>query len=459
MELRVTKLKLRNVMGIENFELSLGKFTHIKSPNGTGKTSLAKGLESLFDGGANAAKILRNGTEDGEEILEINDGEYGFQKTFTESKTTFKAREKGKISKTSPIELLQSLINKKSANPISFFTATKEERKEILLKAMPIQCDPERMKQITGIDGNFEGNAWDVIKVNRALIYNDRTSTNSAAKERRNTAFQVAQTVPELVENAIDTTALNAEKKAHEDDKDAKLSAIDSKMRWIEQTHSKNAEEIKITFDANAKIISDKIKDLERDLRVSESDRNDKIRENDLMLSENKQKAQNARDARISEYKLSVSEIDAKLREAKLADENEGRIKQSRDLIVLKTKEAEELEETSEIQTLAINNLDAYKIELMSSLPIDGLQIAGDRITHNGIDFDSVNEAKKMEISFEIAMLQCGKVPFMFIDGAERLDAKNFKLFKDRAMQTGAQYLVMSVDHSDDAVGFKTEVF
>jgi len=459
MELRVTKLKLRNVMGIENFELSLGKFTHIKAPNGTGKTSLAKGLESLFDGGANAAKILRNGSDDGEEILEINDGEYSFQKTFTESKTTFKARENGKISKTSPIELLQSLINKKSANPISFFTASKEERKQILLSAMPIQCDAERMKSITGMDGDYEGNAWDVIKASRDLIYKDRTITNAAAKERRNTAFQVSQTVPEQPLILVDTSSLLDEKKVHEDIKDAKLKAIDDQMSRIETKFNLNSEEIKTTFDLNAKIISDKIKDLEKDLQQNKMNRAEKISENNLILSENKTKAQAARDARTAEYKLAVSEIDAKLREAKLADENEGRIKQSRELIVLKTKEADELESTSEIQTLAINNLDSYKIELMSSLPVEGLEIEGDRITHNGIDFDSVNEAKKMEISFEIAMLQCGKVPFMFVDGAERLDAKNFKLFKDRAMQTEAQYLVMSVNHSDDAIGFKTEVF
>jgi hypothetical protein len=449
---------MKNVMGIDSFELSPGKFTHIKAPNGIGKTSIANGLSDLFNGGASAARILRNGSDEGEEILEINDGEYSFQKTFTEYKTTFKARENGKISKA-PVDLLQSLINKRSANPISFFTATKEERKEILLKAMPIKCDPIRMKEITGMEGSFEGVAFDVIKSSRDLIYKDRTLTNSAAKERRNTAFQVAQTLPELESVAIDTTELEEQKKSFETIKDEKLKAIDVKLAGLESNHLITMDDIKTSFDLSGKVITDKIRQLEKEFQENETERKSKEFEAKTKIEGLRSLASTAKESRNSEYKLAVSEIDSKLRESRIAIENEGRLKQSRDLIVQKTQEAEELEETSEKMTKAINYLDAYKIELMASLPIEGLELVGDLIKYNGVEWDFINEAKRMDLAFEIAMLQCGKVPFIFVDGAERLDAKNFELFKSKAMSSKAQCIVFSVDHDANSTGITSEVF
>lgn len=469
----VLGMRFINVMGLEHYEIKPGRtITRIKAPNASGKTSMASAIVSLSKGAAHESRLLRVGETEGKIVFDFSNGLHA-EKNLNEAKSTVSVKnDAGKKVTTSPVALIQQLLNPESVNPVSFFNATPEKRIELLLKAMPVTADPKRLEAITGQKSFLQGNAWDVIAQTRQSVFDERTETNRAAKAKRLSVQEDRNSIPKIPEDVEDVDVLNAEILAIEKEKDSKLEAIAVYLGKFEEKYSQDCaalatETEEKTKSAKARIaeINAKIKELEKELSEHErivnnedSERTAKQTALDIAIAGNRAKAVSATESQTNAWKEKRSAINARISTANGYIEMRGALKNMLEKIERNTKDAENLEADSARQTGIIERLDAYKLELMNNLPIKGLEIDKGKLKSNGVEWDGLNEAKKMEISVETASIQLGECPFMFVDGIECLDYKNTKNLESTAKKYGLQLVTLGVDGSPEADGFSVEV-
>lgn len=127
--MRVKKITIRNVMGVEERTIEPGRVTRIQGRNASGKTSTLEAIKSVIQGGHDAT-LLRVGQEEGEVVLVLEDGEdeIAVRKRITAEKSdlTVTHPTMGKISAGK--RWLDGLVDRLSFNPVDFLTADAKTR-------------------------------------------------------------------------------------------------------------------------------------------------------------------------------------------------------------------------------------------------------------------------------------------------------------------------------------------
>lgn len=422
--MQVSRIKIMNFMGIESLEFKAGQFVAFTGRNGSGKTSGLEAIKTAIGSGHDAS-VVRNGKEEAVVELGIDDGSM-IRARVTESGTTREIRDQSGKKVSAPASVLKTLVDSLSVNPIEFLFAKPERRAQIILEAMPLQVDLDRMEAITGTIPKATGHALDVIRAERKRIYDERTETNGAAKGKRSTIVQLQAAISSEHEGVSQQSEeeLRAQLEAVQEAKFAEIQRINSKLAQISE------------------VIIGEIAALEA-----------QIAEKKAKLSEQSAKANGAREMAEAKAQADSAEIRAELKVIESSREAAIRERQTRETIKAMDLEASRLESISVTQTLILGQLDEYISELTSSLPIHGVEIIEGVVKVDGVPFDRVNTARKIEIAVEIAKLRPGKLGLICVDGIEALDEDAFEQFKERAISSGIQMVVTRVSSN----GFQAE--
>lgn len=432
MTLRVSKIRISNLLGIEELELEPGRFTAVTGRNGQGKTSTLEAIKSVVRGGHDAT-LLRNGADKGEVVLVLDDGtEIGKRVTPASSTQVFKGAD-GKRS-TRPAEAIKALTDALSVNPLEWLTVPKKQQVAALLEAMPLTADLARLSQLTGIqiDDALAGQpALDVIEQVRRQIYDERTGTNRAIKEKEATINQLAAAIPESLGAAAGgEDEIRQQIEALDAARDAELARVDAKLAGIESAHEAKAAEIRDQIDA---------------LRLQLADLEAKRATVRQSAEKQRSLARQQRAEQVAPLEQQIAIIAANRDAA-------ARAAVTRQTIERMSDEAEQLRADAETAGKILSALDGYKSELLASLPIPGLEVVSGDVLYRGVPLDRVNTAQQMQIAVELAKLRAGSLGLICVDGAERLDPAAFEQFRDAALASGLQLVVTRVDDGPLAV-------
>ena len=129
--------------------------------------------------------------------------------------------------------------------------------------------------------------------------------------------------------------------------------------------------------------------------------------------------------------------------------EASGRRKQTLDTIEALRVELGALQEEAARQTKALTDIEAYKAELLSGLPIPGVEVIDGEIYREGVQFDRLNTAQQVDIAVEIAKLRAADLGIVCVDRIECLDAASLEEFRRRALESGLQLFVTRVSDSE----------
>lgn len=437
--MKIQHVKISNILGVQALEFTpAAGLTAITGQNGQGKTSVLEAMRSVLGKGHDAT-LLRKGATEGEVVLVLEDG-IELRERVTAAKTTRDVIKDGKkIAK--PADTLASLTDALSVNPVDFLTATKKDRVKVLLESMPLVADAARLSQITGIPVEpSQSHALNVIEFIRKQVYDDRTGTNRAVAEKAATINQLELALPEApggVEGSEEE--LQAKVKAADDAKNAELTRVADKLGGIQRQHSEACTALRA--EAQAKI--DAIKaELEQALASKES-----------ALREIEGKAQAQREKTIQRHAEAVNPLNQALAVIRVNRDNAARRAQSLAIIEQMKEDLTGLEQDAAKQTQALKDLEAYKSELLSSLPISGLEVIDGEVFRDGIPFDRLNTAQQVRIAIEIAALRAGDLAVCCVDRLECLDSESFEELAAQAEEMGLQLFVTRV--SDEEFGVK----
>lgn len=422
--MKIAKVKIRQLMGIDELEFEAGKLTVIAGGNGTGKTSILEIIGSALSGGTHDPKMLRLGSEKGDVCIELDDG-MKILKTITEKGASFSMKDAEGNEVKKPATFLSSILDQISSNPVEFLTAKPKDRARVLLEAMPIEADRNTLLEITqGLDSvvpnMLEG--LDLIDSVHQAVYDKRTTTNVLARDKEGAAKQLRSAIgdedPDQIQTQIDET-IETENIAY-----AALKGAQGELAAAEL--------------AEVTVIENQIKEIER--KANEDIL--KLR-SDMALLQAKYNALHAE--KTSDLKQEVAT--AKTTREQLQERKKLAIKaqKAREDAIKAEQEAEEMDGKSKAMTAILAKIKDYRNSLIANLPIPGLEVVNGDIFRDGVQFDKLNTAQKVDIAIQIAALRAKGLPIARMDGFECLDPDTWAAFEQAAVNSNMQLFVTRV--------------
>lgn len=419
MSLSVQKITIRNIMGIESLDISPGKITTIQGKNALGKTSVLEAIKAAF-GGADAT-LLRNGSEVGESVIVLSDGTK-IQRRFTDSgrpRATVKGPD-GKKMDAPPQEYIDSLTDAFSVNPLRFVQASKKERLDAFLSALELKVPSEEIAGIVGKPANSaSGNAFDAIAVAREQVYQDRTIANRLAKEKRGHVSELQRSLPAVSESDTAKELDSAERSL-----DAMRQAKQTRIDAARGSCQEEADSARATAE-------EAIANIRRSLEG-------KIIQLQAMLTKDIEKIN-------AETEDGLSALNERIGALRQQAEYRAKAEATRAVIARTESDAGILEQRSQELTVMIEELDDLKSNLLSRLPIPGVELRDGDIYYDGVPFDRLNTQMQYRIGLEVANLRKKLVNAVCVDGLECLDSDNFAEFKQAASDFDLQLFVTRV--------------
>lgn len=436
--MQIAHIKISSILGIDELEFTPQGFNEISGPNGTGKTSVLEAIKAAIQGGHDAT-LLRNGADKGEIVLVLDDGTE-IRKRVTESSSPVAVTQDGKkVSR--PGDAIKALTDMLSVNPIDFLRARKQDRVKVLLETMPIKVDPEKLQQLSGVPVHITDDAHGLaaIEAVRKQVYDDRTGTNRAVKEKDATINQLRLAMPD-VPGGVDGSEdeLRAQVAEATALRDAELERIRTKLDGIKATNQEKIDAIRA--ETQRKI--DEIKAA----AVAE------VEAIQAAQADIESKAGIQREKTIQKHTDTVTPVNQAI--ASIVANRGAHAKREQALATIEQmeKELEDLTLDAAAQTKAIADIDQYKSDLLASLPIPGVEVRDGEIYRDGVPFDRLNTAKQVGISVEIAKLRAGELGIICVDGIECLDKAAYTELREQFLDCGLQLFVSRVDDGEFTV-------
>ncbi|MDP3328761.1 hypothetical protein [Parvibaculum sp.] len=448
--MHINKIRVSQILGIEHLEFDAGKFNEISGENGVGKTSFLEAIKSAVRGGDDAT-LLRRGAERGEIVLVLDDNTE-IRRRITQKATTTTVERNG-VKVQRPAEVIKGLTDMLSVNPVDFLRAPKKLRVNALLESLPMTADAERIAKIVGYEVKLEDgvHALEQISALHKSIFDDRTGTNRAVREKESTINQLSATLPdgETVDTPADKSGLLAALNVIDGKKDAELERIATKLDTFRKGRDDGIAALKAVSDK-------KVDDWQAEIAaLQQKIADEKIAHAAAVAAENEKfadierKAGQQREITLKDHAEEREDTAAKIKSIEEQAAQATKHQQTRDTIKSMRAASDLLREDAERQTAALESLEAYKSELLSALPIDGLSVVDGEIFRHEIPFDRLNSGQQVEIAVEIAKLRAGPLGIICVDGIELLDAKHFESFKEQALASDLQLFVARVGDSD----------
>ena len=438
--MRINHISISNILGITELEFSPEGFTQISGPNGTGKTSVLEAIKSVLNSGHDAT-LLRKGAEKGEVVLVLDDG-MELSKAVTAGGSTTSVRRDGK-KLTRPAEAIKALTDSLSVNPVDFLLAPKKDRVKALLEAMPIEADTAHLAEIAGfpVKAMPGVHALHIISQTYQQVYDERTGTNRAVKEKTATISQLEAAVPPAPQGVEGSESeLQGQIEAAADNRDATLGKITKKLDSLRSDAQQQIDAMRAKAQA--------------DIDAIKSQAGTDIEAAKAALAEQEAKAEAARTAAKTKHADAVGPLSQQLAIIRNDREASGRRQQTLDTIATLRTELETLAADALAQTQALDAIEVYKSELLNSLPIPGLEVRDGEIYRNDVAFDRLNTAQQVDVAVEIAKLRAAELGCICVDRIECLDSASLEAFKVAAIASGLQLFITRV--SDDEFAIET---
>ncbi len=406
--MRVSKIRIENILGIDEIEIHPGTLTMIEGRNASGKTSVLEAIKAALSGGHDAT-LIRQGANAGEVVLVLEDGVEA-RRRITDSSSTLvvKHPELGKISKAQAY--LERLFDQLSVNPIEFLTAPPKARLERLLEAIPLKVSASDLEflpshLISGCD--LSAHALTVLSQLHAELYQARADSKRALKEKLATASQMRSSMPPEGPAGIHWEAV--------------AESYESALRQHEQAQARAFDDVRAQASSAAEKARIELDEVIEGIRMEERESIRKI----TLAAES-----------------AGQEIKDKLASARAAAAQYEKAESARTFVSGLEEAAATLKVQSQVMSEHLEKLQALKSRIVDHLPIKGLEVADGEIYIDGIPFDHVNDAVKMDLAIEVAKL---RGDFICVDGLEQFDEDHLRMFEKAILASGVQVIASRV--------------
>lgn len=296
---KISRLEIKNCLGISELEIQAGKVNIIKGGNEKGKTSVLEVIEKGLQNTQRRTKFVKDGAKEATLYIEMDDSTAIDRRIKPDGKTNSKVTQHG-ASIPKPETYLKTIIGEGFGfNPVDFMGKKDKEQTDILLSLIPMRVTEDSLMEWFGEvpPVNLNQHAIDVLAyLAEKYFYDKRALANAAVKECANEIKALFEQLPdnydggqwrevnigELWGKVTDAQKVNQfREQAQEaiDGQETKTQAIDNKFDLqIKEQHDlfefkadrarKNVEEDKQLIVDEIMSIEDEITEMEEKIKL-----------------------------------------------------------------------------------------------------------------------------------------------------------------------------------------------
>jgi exonuclease SbcC len=183
---KISRLEIKNCLGISELEIQAGKVNIIKGGNEKGKTSILEVIEKGLQNTQRRTKFVRDGAKEATLYIEMDDATSIDRRIKPDGKTSSKITQHG-ASIPKPETYLKTIIGEGFGfNPIDFMGKKDKEQTEILLSLIPMRVTEQDLQDWFGEvpPVNLNQHAIDVLAyLAEKYFYDKRALANASVKD------------------------------------------------------------------------------------------------------------------------------------------------------------------------------------------------------------------------------------------------------------------------------------
>lgn len=495
--MKIQRISIKNYRGIRLMDIPLGgKSAVIAGDNGAGKTSIIRAIDAgLRAVGVKPADIFV-GEEASEIVIDLDAirvvRAINQKGTTVNAKTTLGER-------VTQAQLAEMFGGEDSVDPLSFYLGKPEQRRAIVMAAMPSTVTMDdlalwtKTKPEEWAKEDLSGNGFDVVQRIGDRFYALRTLANKTAKDAVGKVLDASKTfealapaLADLDEAAARATLAAREKDAAtlrqrcETEERQTKAAADTRARAAEQRAAADkllaeaapapttAEEADVTRRLNH--VADEIARVEAELEELRAVREKVAVERRLLDTKKKQRAD--LDAEVARLRQRANDMESAIPvvdvvEPAALDAADAAVVAAGDALKAATAAAAARAANEELQRchaaaaetrMAADRLDDIVTALTKTAvaelakrtrSIPGFDPAA--MTLDGVPLDTLSGAEAMKFSVDLARRLRGstEAKIMIIDGLERVSGKNRATFLAHATSDGWQVIATRVTDTE----------
>lgn len=457
--MRISRVKISNILGIEELTYDAGRINLVRGANGEGKSSFLSAITGALGSGS-TAKLLRNGTDQGEIVLLLDD-DIRFRAKVTEKGIVREAWDRDNV----PIPRIQTWLKERldfvAFNPVKFLRGTAEERLEWLLGIAPLHLTTSTLKaacpaaEILASSVDKEGEIKDPLKVLAALdtqMRERRTMVGREFKKKEGFTAELEKTLP--AGTSEDCSVLLADAR--------RLLTETQSARQIAEKRIDEIEAGEITA------ITKQLTDHENKLRKDAQDAIDRINtqlisdlaaargDSDSKKEGIRQEAKEARKERLGILQEKETALSGDVARLEQVTEQQQKAETTRALLKQAQEEIREHKANYEALSKSIKAIDGIRAGLFAEMPISGLAVKDGAIFVDDVDYDTLNGANQVRVAFQLAKA-ASPGGIVCADGLmSELDNRHREHFEEWAEKSEIQLFITQV--SDDGTPLTIEV-
>lgn len=470
--LKITKLKIRNLFGIKEYEAG-GESVELSGTNGVGKSSVIDAIKYALTNKSDRKYIVRNGETEGEVLIETDSGLRINRKART-NQADYKSVKNNGVEVGSPETFLKDIFTELQLNPVEFMSMTEKQQNAIILDMIEYDWDMNKIREWFG-----EIPAWVSYDQNILCVLNDvqsengeyfkaRQDINREIRNKKAFVEEIAATIPvgyslEKWENASAGEIyqkIERIRKENEEIQKAKslLDERDSKVRKFEADREINKAALTTEFGNRKAQIDKDIVQLQEQIKALDTERAglDERLADKLAIIEQEYKANVAKyDAEVESYKdyrdKEVEDVSDLVSQAEEIEKMKSHINEYRRMQDLQ-KNIEDLSGQSQTLTNRIEKARTLPGEILADckIPIAGLTVKDGTPLINGLPISNLSDGEKLDLCIDVAIQNPKGLQIILIDGVERLSTEWKNRLYAKCKEKGLQFIATRTTDDED---------
>ena len=470
--MRLTKLKIKNLYGITEYEGS-GTSVELIGTNGAGKTSVIDAIRYALTNRSDREYIVRKGETEGEILIETDTGLRINRKART-NQADYKSVKKDGREVGSPEAFLRDIFTPLQLSPVEFMEMDKKQQNAIILDMIEYPWNMENIREWFGEIPDWVSYDQNILQVlndiqsEKGVYFQRRQDINRDIRNKRAFAEDIAASIPPGYEAEKWASAsvgpiyqeVERNRKENETIEKAKrlLTNRNNSIRKYEADREISRAAIDREFTALEGGLKEKIASLEEQIRSckTELDGLGDKKKDKLEIVEQTYKANVAQyDAMVAEYEqyaaaepLQVTDL---LEKAKLTEEMKSHLNEYQRMQSLQA-EVKQLCETSNELTRRIEKARELPGEILekATIPIKGLTVESGIPLINGLPISNLSDGEKLDLCIDVAIQRPNGLQIILIDGVEKLSTDMRSQLYQKCKEKGLQFIATRTTDDPD---------
>ena len=467
--MKITKLKIENLYGIEQLELD-GKSIELSGENGVGKSSVLDAIRYALTNNSRRKYIVKKGNEEGRVYVQLDDGTVIDRKSRTNKSDYKSIKDANGNTINSPEAFLKEIFTPLQLEPVEFLSMSEQEQNKILLNLIEFNKDKKEFikekfgEEIDWVDyNNSVLEILNEIQSKDGIYYQNREEINRNIRNGLAVIKDISKDIPENYDyNKWKDYTLS--KKYEELNENKNFNAkIDKSISYKEDYENKIKQIETVESNTLLQIEKDKIEEKNKITNKMQEFKNEmqELKNKIELLQKDLENIDIKYEKVIAETKSETATEKAKLDEnIKIANEWASKEKKDTSTLENELKIAEEMkghlneyDRITEMQN-KINNLSEQsenltnKIELARTLPgiilkeakipVNNLTVENGIPLVNGLPINCLSEGEKLMLCVDVTLSNPNSLKLILVDGVERLSEDNrnklYEICKERGI-------------------------